>query len=129
LDFGTYQVKAGYAGEDAPKFICPTSVGVGGVAGSPHQNDMDIDRRLFRTGSNALETRRDGMEVVSPFKDGLLYDWEAVEALWDHILKYVSFLFQDYEVYAGTRFMSCVQGSNEVINRGASYDAGRAFTE
>ena len=30
------------------------------------------------------------MEVVSPFKDGLLYDWEAVEALWDHILRYVT---------------------------------------
>ena len=24
LDVGTYQVKAGYAGEDAPKFICPS---------------------------------------------------------------------------------------------------------
>lgn len=90
LDVGTYQVKAGYAGEDAPKFICPTAVGVGGeVAGSPDQNGMDIDERQFHTGSNALETHREGMEVVSPFKDGLLYDWEAVEALWDHILRCV----------------------------------------
>lgn len=89
LDVGTYQLKAGYAGEDAPKFICPTVVGVGGeVAASNDQNAMDIDERQFRTGSNALETRRAGMDVVSPFKDGLLYDWDAVEALWDHILKY-----------------------------------------
>jgi len=91
LDVGPYQVKAGYAGEDAPKFICPTAVGVGGeVAGSPEQNGMEIDERQFHTGSNALETHRGGMEVVSPFKDGLLYDWEAVEALWDHILRYVT---------------------------------------
>jgi actin-related protein len=25
--------------------------------------------------------------VTSPFKEGLLDDWEAVEALWDHILR------------------------------------------
>lgn len=108
LDVGTYQVKAGYAGEDAPKFICPTSVGVGGaVAGTKDTNAMDIDERQFHTGSNALETRRDGMEVVSPFNDGLLYDWEAVEALWDHILKYVlllrSITFIDHDV-----FMPCI---------------------
>lgn len=92
LDVGTYQAKAGYAGEDAPKFICPTAVGIGGeTAGQKDTNAMEIDERTFRTGSNALETRRDGMEVISLFKDGLLYDWEGVEALWDHIFKYVFF--------------------------------------
>ena len=120
LDVGTYQVKAGYAGEDAPKFICPSVrlifysfgilchaliplcpinvcivqvVGVGGesLAAAKKGSDsaaMETDERMIRAGVNALEVPRDNMEVVSPFKDGLLDDWDAVEALWDHMLKY-----------------------------------------
>lgn len=110
LDVGTYQAKAGYAGEDAPKFICPTAVGIGGeTAGQKDTNAMEIDERTFRTGSNALETRRDGMEVISLFKDGLLYDWEGVEALWDHIFKYVFFFFAMciHHVYVISLYTMC----------------------
>lgn len=91
VDIGTYQVKAGYAGEDAPKFSCPTSLGVAGQ-GPPSKGSkdaMDIDSRQFKAGLGSLETARDGMDVVTPFKDGLLDDWEAVTALCDHIFKYV----------------------------------------
>ena len=32
--------------------------------------------------------RRDGMEVTSPYgENGMLEDWEAVEAIWEHALK------------------------------------------
>lgn len=87
LDIGTYQAKAGYAGEDAPKFSCPTQLGVGGSgSGNASKDAMDIDQRQFKAGIGALETAVDGMEVVSPFKDGVLDDWEAVEALCDHLL-------------------------------------------
>lgn len=48
---------------------------------------MDIDQRQFRAGFGALETATDGMEVVSPFKDGVLDDWDAVEALCQYMLK------------------------------------------
>ena len=87
LDIGTYQAKAGYAGEDAPKFSCPTQLGVGGSgSGNASKDAMDIDQRQFKAGIGALETAVDGMEVVSPFKDGVLDDWEAVEALCEHLL-------------------------------------------
>ena len=86
LDIGTYQAKAGYAGEDAPKFSCPTQLGVAG-SGKASKDAMDIDQRQFKAGIGALETAMDGMEVVSPFKDGVLDDWEAVEALCEHLLK------------------------------------------
>ncbi len=86
LDIGTYQAKAGYAGEDAPKFSCPTQLGVAGSGQASH-DAMDVDQRQFKAGIGALETAVDGMEVVSPFKDGVLDDWEAVEALCEHLLK------------------------------------------
>ncbi len=112
LDVGTYQVKAGYAGEDTPKFVFPSvspqtralprpppppltplpspqAVGVGGKPLSDGADKMDVDSSAgqYHVGTHALGLRRDGMEVTSPFTDGVLSDWDAVEALWDHALK------------------------------------------
>jgi hypothetical protein len=50
---------------------------------------METDERMIRAGVNALEVPRDHMEVVSPFNDRLLDVWDAGEALYDHMLKYV----------------------------------------
>jgi actin-like protein 6A len=90
IDIGTYQVKAGYAGEDAPKFISPSAVGLGGepIGGGDGASKMEVDGEgVYRAGTQALEIRRDGMEVVSPFENGILKEWDAVEALWDHTFK------------------------------------------
>lgn len=65
------------------------AVGVGGDT-KDKSNKMDVDgARSLHVGTHALGYRRDGMEVASPFVDGILADWEAVEALWDHTFKYV----------------------------------------
>jgi actin-related protein len=49
---------------------------------------MEVDGEgVYRAGTQALEIRRDGMEVVSPFENGILKEWDAVEALWDHTFK------------------------------------------
>ena len=69
-------------------------VGVGGeslaVAKKGSDNaTMETDERMIRAGVNALEVPRDHMEVVSPFNDRLLDVWDAGEALYDHMLKYV----------------------------------------
>jgi len=68
-------------------------VGIGGasLASTQGKDDMDIDSDgKIRAGTQALEIRRDGMEIISPFnEDGILSDWDAVEALWDYTLKYV----------------------------------------
>jgi actin-like protein 6A len=79
-------VKAGYAGEDAPKFVFPSAVGAAGDA-------MEVDgaaggrAKSLRVGNQALAHRLDGVEVASPFgADGAIEDWDAVEALWSHAL-------------------------------------------
>jgi len=64
--------------------------GVGGDPISPNgetQMDLDGEKKRFRVGTHALSARRDNMEVVSPFKDGILSDWDVVEALCEHTLK------------------------------------------
>ncbi|KAF9671430.1 hypothetical protein SADUNF_Sadunf12G0046800 [Salix dunnii] len=104
IDLGSHTCKAGYAGEDAPKAVFPT------VVGSIDQMDVDdmtsnekniaVDsknnvkdsekgkgkRKLF-VGSQALGFRRDHMEVLSPFKDGIVADWDIVDSIWDHAFR------------------------------------------
>ena len=63
------------------------AIGVGGEAASNGGDKMDVDGRKIHVGTHALGFRRDGMEVQSPFTDGIFSDWEAIESLWDHALK------------------------------------------
>lgn len=62
LDAGSLNVKAGYAGEDAPKAVFPSLVGrIAGSSGAAPSGAAD--RRGLFVGSQAVNYRRDGMEV------------------------------------------------------------------
>lgn len=96
LDLGTWQCKAGYAGDDTPKAVFPSFAGV--VAANGEANGMEVDgqqqqqqqpagRKLY-VGSQELGYRRPHMEIVSPFSaEGVLSDWEMTTRLWEHALK------------------------------------------
>ncbi|CAK7349750.1 unnamed protein product [Dovyalis caffra] len=104
IDLGSHTCKAGYAGEDAPKAVFPS------VVGSIDQMDVDdttsneknaaVDsknngkdsekgkgKRKLYVGSQSLGFRRDHMEVLSPFKDGIVADWDMVDSIWDHAFR------------------------------------------
>ncbi|KAL1214300.1 Actin-related protein 4 [Cardamine amara subsp. amara] len=105
VDLGSHTCKAGYAGEDAPKAVFPSVVGaVDGVEAM----DMDVDstktnsnsddsktnfvesgkgKRKLYVGSQALNYRRDHMEVLSPMKDGIVSDWDLVDNIWEHAFR------------------------------------------
>ena len=87
-------MKAGYAGEDTPKAVFPSTVGVLAKgqesAGKKDGGDVEMkdagDGRHFLV--NDMSYRRDHMELESPFnEEGLLEDWDVVEAIWDHTLR------------------------------------------
>ncbi|CAL0324347.1 unnamed protein product [Lupinus luteus] len=96
VDLGSHTCKAGYAGEDAPKAVFPSVTGA--------IDHMDIDesdnaekntasaeqakgKRKLYVGSQSLGYRRDHMEVLSPFKDGIVADWDIVDSIWDHAFR------------------------------------------
>eukprot|EP00798_Chlamydomonas_sp_ICE-L_P024042 gene24042-9619_t len=87
VDVGTHSCKAGYAGDDIPKAVFPSSCGV-----LINEDGMEVDggkpgRKIF-AGHSGVNFRRDGMEVISPFgDDDLLSDWDMVESLWEHTFK------------------------------------------
>lgn len=108
IDLGSHSCKAGYAGEDAPKAVFPSVVGSidlgGAIVEVKSEKDaestldsknvvksLDSDKtktkRKFYVGSQALAYRRDHMEVTSPFKDGVVVDWDIVDNIWDHAFR------------------------------------------
>ena len=105
VDIGSNTVKAGYAGEDTPKAVFPSTVGwlakdqesAGGNDGGDvemKEADAGKDGAGAKKGTtkhyyvNDLNYRRDHMEMANPFNaEGLLEDWDVVEALWNHTLK------------------------------------------
>ncbi|GLT51974.1 hypothetical protein SLA2020_253430 [Shorea laevis] len=91
--------------EDAPKAFFPSVVGSidqmdvdeetanntdqsdsKGNNGHPNSNKGKGKRKLYVV-SQSLGFRRDHMEVLSPFKDGVVADWDIVDSIWDHAFK------------------------------------------
>jgi actin-related protein 4 len=69
LDPGYSSIRAGFAGEDAPKSIVPTYYASTGT------------NRFF--GDHVVDVTREDVEIKNPMgRDGIVEDWDAAEALW-----------------------------------------------
>ncbi|KAF7965877.1 hypothetical protein HWV62_41160 [Athelia sp. TMB] len=93
VDIGTSSVRAGYAGDDTPKAIIPTSYGY-----IPQIPDGDIamadagdgtapskNAKLY-LGQHGPSIWRAGMEIGNPMRDGLIHDWDPISPLISHAL-------------------------------------------
>ncbi|ORX51308.1 Actin/actin-like protein [Hesseltinella vesiculosa] len=88
LDIGTSNVRAGYAGEDTPKVMFPTSVGYlpsdGDVVMSDSTSKEPSQKySQYYIGDNKINKPRPGMQIINPMEDGLVNDWDTMEAIWD----------------------------------------------
>jgi len=106
-EIGTSYSKAGYAGEDSPKCVFETDVGVLYNAGDEQRVGdgkkaigEDAEKEItisdssssssnikYYVGTSALTYRRDGVEIANPLEKGLISNWDLVEQLWDHGFK------------------------------------------
>ncbi|KAK4510650.1 uncharacterized protein ATC70_005082 [Mucor velutinosus] len=109
FDMGSTMTRAGYAGEDTPRVMFPTSFGYVDVeeqvaeapteqtnaedtvmteaseqppAPAPQQTGIKTTRKYY-IGDNKINTFRSNMEIKSPLSNGLVEDWDAVEHIWD----------------------------------------------
>eukprot|EP00898_Chlorokybus_atmophyticus_P003530 jgi/Chlat1/4178/Chrsp27S04278 len=111
VDCGGVSCKAGYAGEDTPKAVFPSWAGVlekreGGGAvdgtgdtvmadaattadanGAASASKPGPSKRYYVGNTTGVTYRRDHMEVSPVLKDGLIADWDMMEAIWDHAFK------------------------------------------
>lgn len=81
FDNGSYMMKAGFAGDDAPRAVLPTIVGrprdVGAIlmAGIAHKNAY--------VGDDAV-SKRGLLDMQRPHANGYMADWEDMAKIWDH---------------------------------------------
>uniref|UniRef100_UPI00358E22A3 actin-like protein 6A n=1 Tax=Myxine glutinosa TaxID=7769 RepID=UPI00358E22A3 len=95
FDIGSYSVRAGFAGEDCPKADFPTALGT--ILDRDEVMDIDgsVDRggavggsgRKFCIGVNTLHVPKEGMEIISPLKNGMIENWDCLQAILDHTYK------------------------------------------
>ncbi|KAG9045022.1 NuA4 histone acetyltransferase subunit [Tulasnella sp. UAMH 9824] len=87
LDVGTSSTRFGYAGEETPRCILPTSYGymprtVKTV--DPSGMEVETTSRDLYVGENGVGRWRAGMEVGNPMADGLIYDWSPTKDIIEH---------------------------------------------
>ena len=68
VDVGADTTKAGYAGEDSPKTVFSSAVGV--LAGEDGGKQYTVDE---------LHAPKAGLDVVSPYTDGVITCWDVYE--------------------------------------------------
>ncbi|KAF5369832.1 hypothetical protein D9758_001252 [Tetrapyrgos nigripes] len=93
LDIGTSSVRAGYAGDDTPKAIIPTSYGY--IAPSPDA-DVQMGEALDNQGAEQRQKAqlylghsgpslwRANMEITNPMAEGLIQDFNVTSRLVRH---------------------------------------------
>ncbi|KAM9999302.1 hypothetical protein ACTFIZ_002846 [Dictyostelium cf. discoideum] len=93
IDVGTFSTKGGYAGEDSPKAVFPTDIGVvyknenetvGTGDSEMGEKDDSEPKRTYYCGTNGITYRRPHMEIINPLSDGLIKNWDAMEQIWNH---------------------------------------------
>jgi len=102
LDIGSSLSKAGWSGEDSPKVIIPSYVGTI-IDEENKTGEGNVDATLINgttdnsinsstkkktkkyIGDSQINCWRENMELKNPLKNGLIEDWDTLEALWDYI--------------------------------------------
>ncbi|KXS20872.1 actin-like protein 6A-like protein [Gonapodya prolifera JEL478] len=102
LDPGSSWTRAGWAGEDMPRSVFPSYVGMNSdhstsvsSSAAMEEDDLVVDGMFSRrrpknprysVGENVVGTWRPNFELTNPFRDGLVQDWDIFEQLIDHAL-------------------------------------------
>ena len=77
IDNGSGTIKAGVAGDDAPRAVFPTLIGK-----PRHQGAMAGQKDTY-IGAEA-QTKRGILAVKSPIGHGIVTNWDDMEKIWHH---------------------------------------------
>ena len=81
LDTGSCYVRAGFAGEEAPRVQFPNIIGTPKMVGIIN----GIDQKEFYFGYEAL-SRKAMLKTDQPFDRGLIRDWDSMERIWNYAI-------------------------------------------
>jgi actin-related protein len=79
IDNGSGMIKAGFAGEEAPRAVFPT------IVGRPKGRSAIGEHKSEYIGDEA-GARRGILNLSYPIADGFVESWEDMEKVWDHTI-------------------------------------------
>eukprot|EP00736_Rhodelphis_marinus_P012468 Rmarinus@m.4870 len=95
LEVGSHTTKGGYAGEDCPKVVVSSSVGVytderGRKRAAGENGAAEPTSKKYYTGFGDIVQGKEHMDIQTPYaygEDPSSMNWDVVEALWSHVLR------------------------------------------
>jgi actin beta/gamma 1 len=81
IDNGSGWCKAGFAGDEAPKYLAPTLVGRPKIQGIM----VGLDQREVYVGEEA-HNKRGILNLESPIEQGIVKNWDDMEKFWHHAM-------------------------------------------
>jgi actin len=72
IDNGSAMMKAGFAGEDAPRAVFPT------IVGRPKKVEFIGDEALYKRDVSSI------MDLNYPIRAGIVESWDDMEKVWHH---------------------------------------------
>ncbi|XP_060576237.1 actin, clone 302-like [Ruditapes philippinarum] len=84
IDNGSFRCKAGFAGDDYPKYIFPSQIG------RPNDTESDsiaaVDVRDTFVGEQ-IQKKRDVLSITCPIERGIITNWDDMEKIWQHVFQ------------------------------------------
>ena len=82
IDNGSGMVKAGFAGDDTPKCIFPSIIGI-----PKYKNTMGIETEQSHFIGNDAQKRRGILKLSYPIEHGIVNNWDDMEKIWEYTFK------------------------------------------
>lgn len=79
IDNGSGSIKAGFAGDDVPRSVFPTTVGRLRTPSIMH------DQKEVYVGEEAMQ-KKHLLKLESPIENGIIKNWDDMEKIWQHAI-------------------------------------------
>lgn len=94
FDPGSHSFRAGFGGEETPKFDIPSNVGVKDIESTTDETIDEVasgkrpsKRKDYIIGTTNVNLPRANTEIMSFMKDGMIEDWDIYEKILDHLYR------------------------------------------